>query len=116
MLLSLAIVSGIAPIIWRSKYWVRVIAVGILFCLSALHGIYLLTASRLLTERLYQTKPDVASSDVKIVANIVQTLSHSELETFGVLIVALIVIALAPYATPRTRPAVETGDRERSQP
>jgi hypothetical protein len=94
ILLVLTLFLGITPFIWPSRYWIRLSSTIILLCIAFLHAGFLLTAHRLVAERLFLLS---SVTDAKNTSKVVQDLFHSNIAPFCLLIVAFTMLALLPY-------------------
>lgn len=95
------VVSVLLPLVFRSRYGVRVACVVALFCFGLLHWTALMTLHRVVLERGYQrfgvASGEALPDDFKVAVGMVQELSQGEMPFVFLLVVAFAVLAILPF-------------------
>ena len=91
------ILAGLLPVIFRSRYWLRLICVAILVFQAFLHLFFLDAETRFVSGSAAAKNGGRRPLDFESARAAVREVSHSELPLTASLFTALVLLALTPY-------------------
>lgn len=114
-LIAVILLAGILGALGRRVLWVRLLMIGVLVVAALFHGVYLLTAHRLIAERLQSRVSTNGPLDLNSVVGAIQDSAQNQILLFGALAVSLFVLALVPQGAPRQENAQGPGTKQSNQ-
>jgi hypothetical protein len=97
ILYAVVIIAGALPLVFRGRYWLRVICILLLGLVALLHLVFLDAEFRLVGDRAAAMNGGLWPTDYKIIRSAVRDVSQSEVPLTALLFVSFVALALLPY-------------------